>query len=107
MARLSPPQLDSHGHHAMPMLGSNAPDTGFPPEGAEDKRRRRTYRWKIILGLFCPFALQSLDVTIIASALPFIATDFGQYLLTYFHQFTAITVPWLTVAIVSRRDEAA
>ena len=47
------------------------------PEEAAEKRRRRVYRWKIIIGLFSPFCLQSLDTTIIASALPYIAQDFG------------------------------
>jgi hypothetical protein len=47
------------------------------PEELAEKKRRRVYRWKIILGLFFPFALQALDTTIVASALPFIAKDFG------------------------------
>lgn len=48
------------------------------PEEKADKRRRRIYRWKIVIGLFAPFLLQSLDTTIIASALPFIAKDFSK-----------------------------
>jgi hypothetical protein len=56
---------------------SNEKKTVSPEEAAE-KKRRRTYRWKIILGLFAPFCLQSLDTTIIASALPYIAEDFGE-----------------------------
>lgn len=47
-------------------------------EAAEKKKRKRKYRWKIIFGLCAPFALQALDTTIIASALPFIAADFGE-----------------------------
>ena len=87
--QLSPFQPDSHAHHATP-LGSNGPG----PPGVHhkcspaDKRGRRVYRWKIILGLVGPFALQSLDITIIASALPFIAKDFGWYLAIYVHHFT-------------------
>jgi hypothetical protein len=38
----------------------------------------RRYRIKLIIGLFCPFALQALDVTIVASALPWIASDFSK-----------------------------
>jgi MFS family permease len=34
------------------------------------------YRRRLMLGLFFPFLVQSLDVTIIAGALPFIASDF-------------------------------
>jgi len=55
-----------------------------PEEETAEKRKRDTYRRKIIFGLFCPFALQSLDFTIIASALPFIATDFSAFLLFFF-----------------------
>ena len=45
----------------------------------KEKKRRRIYRWKIIYGLCGPFTLQALDATIIASAFPYIATDFGEY----------------------------
>ncbi|KAJ5768129.1 Major facilitator superfamily domain general substrate transporter [Penicillium manginii] len=48
------------------------------PEEKTEKKRKRIYRFKIVLGLFGPFCLQSLDTTIIASALPYIATDFNQ-----------------------------
>lgn len=48
------------------------------PEQRAEKKRRRKYRLKIILGLFAPYTLQALDTTIIASALKFIAEDFGQ-----------------------------
>jgi hypothetical protein len=47
------------------------------PEEKTEKKRKRIYRFKIVLGLFGPFCLQSLDTTIIASALPYIATDFS------------------------------
>jgi hypothetical protein len=49
-----------------------------PEEVAETKRRRK-YRWKVVFGLFGPVLLQALDTTIIASALPFIAQDFGEW----------------------------
>jgi hypothetical protein len=42
----------------------------------EEKKAARRYRIRLIIGLFFPFALQALDVTIIASALPWIASDF-------------------------------
>jgi MFS family permease len=41
--------------------------------------RRSSYRWKIVLGLWGPFALQALDTTIIASAFSYIVTDFSTY----------------------------
>jgi len=44
-----------------------------------EKKRRMRYRLKVLFGLVAPFTLQSLDTTIIASALPFIAQDFSKY----------------------------
>lgn len=41
----------------------------------------RRYRTLLILGLFLPFSLQALDLTIIASALPWIAADFSKYII--------------------------
>lgn len=62
---------------------SSTPQTG---EGQEDGRegsiknkKRRSHKYKVLFGLALPFALQSLDTTIIASALPFIAADFGMF----------------------------
>jgi len=42
----------------------------------QDKKAASRYRWKLIAGLCLPFSVQALDATIIASALPFIASDF-------------------------------
>lgn len=49
------------------------------PEEKAEKKARYVYRFKIIIGLMMPFTLQGLDTTIVASALPFIADDFGEY----------------------------
>ncbi|KAH7154801.1 tetracycline efflux protein [Fusarium sp. MPI-SDFR-AT-0072] len=52
------------------------------PEPCQDCKRESSqqvrYRWRIILGLVLPFAISALDVTIIASALPWIAADFNR-----------------------------
>lgn len=53
----------------------------------EEKRRERIYRWKLIGGLFLPFSVQALDTTIVAGALPFIASDFRTWL--YLYLFTS------------------
>jgi hypothetical protein len=45
----------------------------------QDKKAKRVYRQKLILGLFLPFIIQGLDTTIIAGALPFIASDFSKF----------------------------
>jgi MFS family permease len=42
----------------------------------QEKRAARRYRWLLTAGLFFPFTVQALDATIIAGALPFIASDF-------------------------------
>lgn len=46
-------------------------------ESPAESKKRRNHKYKVLFGLALPFALQSLDTTIIASALPFIAADFG------------------------------
>lgn len=42
----------------------------------EEKESMSHYRRRLMLGLFFPFLVQSLDTTIIAGALPFIASEF-------------------------------
>ncbi len=44
----------------------------------QEKVLARKYRIRIISGIFLPFALASLDLTIVASALPWIASDFSK-----------------------------
>lgn len=60
--------------HTTPQSDGGKETGGQTP--AESKRRRK-HKYKVLFGLALPFALQSLDTTIIASALPFIAADFG------------------------------
>lgn len=43
----------------------------------QQKHDARVYRWKLILGLAMPFWLTSVDLTVVATALPFIASHFG------------------------------
>jgi hypothetical protein len=43
----------------------------------QQKHNARVYRWKLVLGLAMPFWLTSLDLTVVATALPFIASHFG------------------------------
>lgn len=45
-----------------------------------EKKAARKYRWKVLLLLLPGFLLGSLDLTIVATALPFIASSFGMYL---------------------------
>ncbi|KAM0426497.1 hypothetical protein ACHAPT_008188 [Fusarium lateritium] len=64
-----------------------------------ERRDQLTYRWKIILGLFLPFAISALDVTIIASALPWVADDFDQlsqlnWIISSFNLTAAAFIPF-------------
>jgi hypothetical protein len=75
--------VDSSGSKAAPVSDDKkksekpkAPE--LSPEEIAEKKRKRAYRWKVLLGLVLPFTLQALDMTIVASALPFIATDFSE-----------------------------
>lgn len=49
----------------------------------DERSAMNKYRLKLMAGLFLPFLVQSLDTTIIASALPFIASDFREYSLIF------------------------
>lgn len=54
-----------------------------PPEDflrdKEAQKAARVYRWRLIGGLFLPATVQALNTTLIAGALPFIASDFNQF----------------------------
>ncbi|CAF3553300.1 hypothetical protein SNK04_000990 [Fusarium graminearum] len=75
-----------------------------------EEKAARVYRWKIIIGLMAPFALQSLDSTIIASALPWIAGDFGEisqlnWIVSAFNLTSAAFIPfWSQMADVFGRN---
>ncbi|KAF7545197.1 hypothetical protein G7046_g9617 [Stylonectria norvegica] len=75
-----------------------------------EKTRARKYRWTLILGLVWPFALGALDATIIASALPWIAGDFGQisqlnWITSAFNLTAAAFIPfWAQAADVFGRN---
>lgn len=54
---------------------------------AEEKKALRRYRWRLTAGLMLPYMVQSLDLTIIAGALPYIASDFSMLLPCPFLQY--------------------
>ncbi len=88
---------DDYQYHSsaagLPPAAAAVPE-GPVHDSPEEKRRRRKYRLKIIIGLFAPFTLQALDTTIIASALKFIADDFRA--LCFFLVFSPFHPPLLT-----------
>lgn len=46
-------------------------------EAEAEKRRRRVYRLKLVCALFMPYFLATIDLTIVATAVPFIASHFS------------------------------
>ncbi|KAF6841323.1 major facilitator superfamily transporter [Colletotrichum musicola] len=63
------------------------------------RREQLKYRAKIFFGLVLPFVIQALDVTIIASALPWIASDFGEtgqlnWIIAAFNLTSAAFIPF-------------
>ena len=49
-------------------------------ESPEEKRRRRIYRWKLIVSLLPPAFLAAIDTTIVATALTTISSHFSKIL---------------------------
>lgn len=73
------PQLKESEAKNLAVDGAGSPgDIGPCVICKEEKRAARIYRWKLIGGLFFPFSVQALDTTIVAGALPFIASDFRE-----------------------------
>lgn len=79
---------------------------------ASERRSKLKYRWKVIFGLFLPFTLSALDYTIIASALPWIASDFGEvnqlnWIVSAFNLTAAAFIPfWGQMADIFGRHAA-
>jgi hypothetical protein len=46
----------------------------------QEKKAASRYRWKLLLLLLPGFFTSSLDLTVVATALPFIASHFGEHL---------------------------
>ncbi|KAL5044313.1 hypothetical protein BDW71DRAFT_186362 [Aspergillus fruticulosus] len=60
---------------------SNAPalqEKIVSPEAEAEKKRRRIYRLKLVCALFMPYFLATIDLTIVATAVPFIASHFNE-----------------------------
>ncbi|TVY20769.1 Efflux pump FUS6 [Lachnellula arida] len=94
-------------------------DTSFVSDGDDaceacryQKKALTQYRWKVIIGLSCPFLVQALDSTIIAGALPYIASDFHQlsqlnWIISAFKLTSATFIPcWAQYADVFGRYTA-
>lgn len=79
---------------------TSTPDSPGPcAQCKAESRRALVYRLKLIAGLLMPFALQALDVTIVASALPYIALDFGEvaelnWIVSAFNLTSAAFIPF-------------
>ncbi|KAI0843287.1 MFS general substrate transporter [Hypoxylon sp. FL0890] len=86
-------------------------EKGCPQCKAEDSAATK-YRWRLVLCLLLPYALQALDVTIVASALPWIAIDFGEiaqlnWIISAFNLTSAAFIPfWGQMADIFGRHYA-
>ncbi|PSR97228.1 major facilitator superfamily domain-containing protein [Coniella lustricola] len=102
MASDRPKPLCVHQRHAIqngePTKTSEG-DSGPCEQCKAESHRALIYRLKLIAGLLMPFALQALDVTIVASALPFIAIDFDEvaelnWIVSAFNLTSAAFIPF-------------
>ncbi|GFF29993.1 uncharacterized MFS-type transporter C16A3.17c [Aspergillus udagawae] len=62
------------------ILPQSAPEDDGPCHLCQQQRRHdRIYRWKLICGLTLPYILSTLDLTIVATAVPSIASHFNKF----------------------------
>ncbi|KAL4995034.1 major facilitator superfamily domain-containing protein [Aspergillus recurvatus] len=79
---LQTPSRPSDGQNDGATLVSNAAprlhEKSISSEAEAEKKRRRTYRVKLVCALFMPYFLATIDLTIVATAVPFIASHFNE-----------------------------
>lgn len=75
---LSPPEVLDAQKHSERYASDDAASCSICKD---EKKAMRIYRMKLMGGLFFPFLVQTLDSTIIAGALTFIASDFSLHIL--------------------------
>ncbi|KAK4223111.1 major facilitator superfamily domain-containing protein [Podospora fimiseda] len=82
------PNPERHHHHQSPTQSIHRDNTTLLPPATttrkddhrtESKKRKRSNRIRLLLCLFLPSTLYALDTTIIASALPSIASSFSSF----------------------------
>ncbi|KAK2057604.1 major facilitator superfamily transporter [Colletotrichum caudatum] len=91
-AQVAKPSASACGHR-------HDPASGPCPTCKSARRAQLTYRYRVFAGLLLPFVVQALDVTIVASALPWIAADFhetGQlnWIIAAFNLTSAAFIPF-------------
>ncbi|KAI0142402.1 MFS general substrate transporter [Hypoxylon sp. NC0597] len=95
----------------VPSVGDTS-KTEVCPQCKAEASAATKYRWKLVLCLILPYALQALDVTIVASALPWIALDFGEmsqlnWIISAFNLTSAAFIPlWGQMADIFGRHYA-
>jgi hypothetical protein len=67
-------QSGQHGHDTN---NDKALTTEEVAQQEEERRRRNIRQWKLMIGLALPNFLASVDVTIVAPAIPLISSHFG------------------------------
>ena len=64
-------------HKSHDVVKAKKSSTVETKETPEQQRVARNYRWRLISGLLLPSILEAFDTTVIAAALPFIASEFS------------------------------
>ena len=73
------PVVEKTAQTPSPVTGSAGKTSTKCDDCARQKSAVRRYRWRLIIGLLPAYFLASLDLTIVATALPFIASHFGEF----------------------------
>lgn len=87
-------------------------ENGEPKVSREERKAATIYRIRVVAGLVFPFSLSALDTTIIASALPWIASDFHEisqlnWIISAFNLTSAAFIPfWGQMADIFGRHTA-
>ncbi|KAL4746353.1 hypothetical protein BDW72DRAFT_210496 [Aspergillus terricola var. indicus] len=73
------PVDDQHAGDSLTSTNTSAlHEKSISHEAEAEKRRRRIYRLKLVCALFMPYFLATIDLTIVATAVPFIASHFDE-----------------------------
>ncbi|KAL4772311.1 major facilitator superfamily domain-containing protein [Aspergillus nidulans var. acristatus] len=75
---LRPFDGQNDGDSITPANTSALHEKSISHEAEAEKRRRRVYRLKLVCALFMPYFLATIDLTIVATSVPFIASHFNE-----------------------------
>ncbi|KAG2027977.1 hypothetical protein GB937_000425 [Aspergillus fischeri] len=71
--------IKTEDQHILPQSSPGPEDDSKCHLCQQQRRHDRIYRWKLICGLTLPYILSTLDLTIVATAVPSIASHFNKF----------------------------